>query len=60
MSTIAAFIIGVICGVTLYALLDCAYCWGKRVGRELATARTDARERERTDVECCGGAHPPG
>lgn len=57
MSIIAAFIIGIVCGLTLYALLDCAYCWGKRVGRESAVS--EARETERTEEECCGGAHPP-
>ena len=60
MSIIIAFIIGVIYGFILCVMLDCAYCLGKRAGREFAPAKkTDAREREWRQRDCCGGAHPP-
>ncbi|HZH32999.1 MAG TPA: hypothetical protein VEY11_19685 [Pyrinomonadaceae bacterium] len=60
MNIFITFIIGLICGVLLYVLLDRAYGLWKRAGRELVTMpETDAREREGREVECCGGAHPP-
>lgn len=56
MSIFIAFIIGIICGVILCALSDCLYQYGQQVGRESAVS--EAREAERTEEECCGGAHP--
>jgi hypothetical protein len=59
MNIFIAFIIGIVCGVILCALSDCLYKYGKQVGRESARAEAEAGERERREVECCGGAHPP-
>ncbi|MDQ1592966.1 MAG: hypothetical protein QOG71_3593 [Pyrinomonadaceae bacterium] len=58
MSTIAAFILGLICGLTLYALLERAYSLGKRAGRASATPESETGLMPHRARGCCGGAHP--